>query len=131
MINKPETIKFSLPEEFDSRSNETLRSLVTGEDIQIRFKLEEVLKDRGINSNELAKITGLRPITIRNIINHAPTTSLNLSHLVAIIIALRITDLSEFMEIVIDDATENKFKNDLKLWKENGWQPVYNKGQQD
>lgn len=125
------SIKFTKSEDFSKLANEELMSLVLGEDVGIKLKLEKLLKDRNINSVDLAKITGIRHATLRNYVRNDKSTTLNLQHAIAIIIALRITDISEFIEIDMDSETKKRFKADLKLWKENNWQPIYRKGQQD
>lgn len=123
-------IKFSSAEDFNKLTSKTVIDLALSENVSVKIKLNEVAANRGISLYKLSKITGIRPATLSMYSEGNPAV-INSAHLLALIIALRITDISELIEIQMDSETEEKFDTDRKLWVENGWQPVYKERQQD
>lgn len=123
-------IIFTDADSFSKKSTDTLKNLVLSEDIGLNFKLKELMEDRKVTSRELAQIIGVNESTISQYINAKSMATLNIHHILAICIALRITDLSELIELDISKGTESRWKKDLKLWHENGWQPVYKNKEQ-
>ena len=123
-------IQFSSAEDFNKLTSKTVIDLALSENVSVKIKLNEVAANRGISLYKLSKITGIRPATLSMYSEGNPAV-INSAHLLALIIALRITDISELIEIQMDSETEEKFDTDRKLWVENGWQPVYKERQQD
>jgi putative transcriptional regulator len=62
------------------------------------MKLRHVLDRKGVSQKELALKTGLREATISEIINDT-RSAYNKVHLLKIMKALNITDLSEILEV--------------------------------
>lgn len=122
-------IQFRSSSDFTQKTNEQLKQLVTGEEVSIRINLKELLEDRGINISKLAEITGIRNTTLGNYVKNSHTSAISLEHLLAICIALRITDLSQLIQLEVPTATKSRWTKEVKLWKQNDWQPVYKKGQ--
>lgn len=123
-------IQFSSAEDFNKLTSKTVIDLALSENVSVKIKLNEVAVNRGISLYKLSKITGIRPATLSMYSEGNPAV-INSAHLLALIIALRITDISELIEIQMDSETEEKFNTDRKLWVENGWQPVYKERQQE
>lgn len=117
-------IQFSSAEDFNKLTSKTVIDLALSENVSVKIKLNEVAANRGISLYKLSKITGIRPATLSMYSEGNPAV-INSAHLLALIIALRITDISELIEIQMDSETEEKFDTDRRLWVENGWQPVY------
>jgi len=124
------TISFKSKEDFSVRTAPALINLVLGEDVAIKINLKNILKDRKITAKRLSEVTGIDRGKLSNYMNADNMSVINLEHLLAICIALRITDLSELIELDISKSTESRWKKDLKLWHENGWQPVYKNKEQ-
>jgi transcriptional regulator with XRE-family HTH domain len=62
------------------------------------MKLRQVLERKGVSQKELASQTGLREATISEIINDT-RSAYNKKHLLKIMEALRITDITEILEV--------------------------------
>lgn len=123
-------IQFSSAEDFNKLTSKTVIDLALSENVSVKIKLNEVAANRGISLYKLSKITGIRPATLSMYSEGNPAV-INSAHLLALIIALRITDISELIEIQMDSETEEKFDTDRRLWVENGWQPVYKKDSEE
>ena len=82
------------------------------------FKWDEVIKERGITQQELAHMTGMRKGTISEIVN-GKGISINKVQLFALMAALRITDLSEIMEIRFPEEQEKAYNYEAMEWKVN------------
>lgn len=124
-------IQFTKADDFTKRTSEELKSIVMNEDVTIKFKLRKVLADRGMTMADLAKESGINYRYIHNYATEYFSSTLNLEHLLAMIIVLRITDISELLSIEIPEETKLRFEKDKELWKKNNWRPVYRRGQQD
>jgi transcriptional regulator with XRE-family HTH domain len=87
---------------------------------QIRFisKVDEALEARGLSQAKLAVLCGLRPNTISDIIN-GKRMSLTKSHIASVMVALRITDIREILDIELAPETIEKFDTERKNWIEN------------
>lgn len=67
-------------------------------ELYFHMKLRHVLDRKGVSQKELALKTGLREATISEIINDT-RSAYNKVHLLKIMKALNITDLSEILEV--------------------------------
>lgn len=65
--------------------------------MEIRFKLKEVLNERGITQKDLAEQTGLRANAISEMVNNQRST-INKEHAALVADALNITDMNELFE---------------------------------
>ena len=124
------TIQFTSLADFPKATSPKVKELALTENVAIHFKLDEAVKKRGITIHKLSTITGIRPATLSTYTVGNPTV-INSAHLMAIIVALRVTDISELFEIQMDTETEEKFNKDKQLWIENGWQPIYKKDSEE
>ncbi|MEK5070777.1 helix-turn-helix domain-containing protein [Sporosarcina sp. FSL K6-1508] len=61
--------------------------------MEIRFKLKEVLNERGITQKDLAERTGLRANAISEMVNNQRST-INREHAAIVANALEITDMN-------------------------------------
>lgn len=67
--------------------------------LMFRMKLKEVLERKGISQKELAQMTGLREATISELVNDT-RSAYNKNHLIKIMETLKVSDLSEILEVV-------------------------------
>ncbi|MBM7587596.1 DNA-binding Xre family transcriptional regulator [Bacillus pakistanensis] len=88
---------------------------------KVNIKLGKILKDRGMTQGDLHRLTGLRVATINELVNFKKK-SLTVAHLVSIMVALRIWDIRELIEIEFDDEVILYFKEEQKKM-EDGFTP--------
>lgn len=74
--------------------------------------LGDILKERGLSQGDLSRLTGLRVATLNDFIN-MKKTSINLTHLVPIMIALRISDMSEIIRVEFPEDVAKQFEKDM------------------
>jgi len=73
--------------------------------IKFKVNLDEKVKEVGLNFTELSLLTGIRYASINELKNNKKVT-LNLQHVLAIMVALRIKSFDELFEITFDDAED-------------------------
>ncbi|PFA68445.1 XRE family transcriptional regulator [Bacillus sp. AFS015802] len=88
---------------------------------KIHIKLGEILRERGLTQGDLHRLTGLRVATINELVNFKKK-SLTVAHLVSIMIALRITDIRDLIEIEFDQEVQDYFTEENQRMK-NGFTP--------
>ncbi|MGE6755868.1 helix-turn-helix domain-containing protein [Rossellomorea sp. NPDC071047] len=88
---------------------------------KIHIKLGEILRERGLTQGDLHRLTGLRVATINELVNFKKK-SLTVAHLVSIMIALRITDIRDLIEIEFDQEVQDYFNEENQRMK-NGLTP--------
>jgi DNA-binding Xre family transcriptional regulator len=88
---------------------------------KIHIKLGEILRERGLTQGDLHRLTGLRVATINELVNFKKK-SLTVAHLVSIMIALRITDIRDLIEIEFDQEVQDYFNEENQRMK-NGFTP--------
>lgn len=86
---------------------------------ELRFvtKLDDALKARGLTQGKLATLTGLRPTTISEIVNSS-RLAITKTHIACIMVALRITDIREIIDIEFSPETKEQFDKERKDWLE-------------
>lgn len=95
--------------------NEQVAENLIMKDIVVRFKLDELLIERGITQKDLAEITGLRQATISKCIN-MDRISINLGHLVTFMLALQITDITDILEFEFSQKLVKTMKVNREEW---------------
>lgn len=65
---------------------------------KVKIKLDNHIKRLGMNQKEFAKLTGLRPATISQLVNNK-YDRIQLSHLLAVMDALNTTDFNDLLTI--------------------------------
>jgi DNA-binding Xre family transcriptional regulator len=88
---------------------------------KVHIKLGKILRDRGMTQGDLHRLTGLRVATINELVNFKKK-SLTVAHLIAIMIALRITDIRDLIEIEFDAEVISYFNEENKIMN-NGFTP--------
>lgn len=102
----------------DHSTTSMLNNLGTIPEIRFISRVDEALEKRGLSQNKLAKLCGLRANTISEVIN-GTRSALTKSHIAAIMIALRITDIREIIDIEFAPETIERFDKEKKNWIEN------------
>lgn len=87
------------------------------------IKIDELLKERGITQKDLAQMTGMRVGTVSELVN-GKGISLNKVQLLAIMVALRVTNLSDIYEVRLPDAQDEQYRVERKEWKEDREMPI-------
>lgn len=80
------------------------------------IKIDDALKDRGLTQKQLAQMTGMRVGTVSDLVN-GKGNSINKVQLFAIMAALRITDLSELIEMQFPDDLAADYERQSTEWK--------------
>lgn len=87
------------------------------------IKIDELLKERNITQKDLAQMTGMRVGTISEIVN-GKGISLNKVQIFAIMVALRVTNLSDIYEIRLEPKQHDLFENESKEWLNDKEMPI-------
>ena len=87
------------------------------------FKIDELIKKRGITQQELAVISGMRVGTISDLVN-GKGLGINKVQLVALMVALRVTDISEILEIRLPEEIKTTYDVEAYEWTKTKTQPM-------
>ncbi|PGK51807.1 hypothetical protein CN918_28865 [Priestia megaterium] len=82
------------------------------------FRWDEIMKERGISQKDLSLMTGMRTGTISEIVN-GKGISINKVQLFALMAALRVTDISEIMEVRFPEEQKITYNYEALQWKVN------------
>jgi len=85
--------------------------------IDIEYNLNNAMAKRGLTQRTLSLLTGIRQATISDMCNGAGV-QINKAHLLALMITLRITDITEIINIKFTKELEEQFKIESKEWEE-------------
>lgn len=86
------------------------------------FKLDDLLKSRGLTQKDLASMTGIRVGTISEWVN-GKGLSINKVQLVAIMVALRVTSINDIIEIRLPVEIHAQYKEEAELWQDTKHMP--------
>ncbi|OMI07669.1 XRE family transcriptional regulator [Bacillus paralicheniformis] len=86
---------------------------------KVVIKLGEVLKERGLSQGDLHRLTGIRTASLNDMAN-AKKQSINVLHLVAIMCALRITDIRELFDIEFDEEVKQAWEEEMNDYEGRG-----------
>ncbi|WP_335869436.1 helix-turn-helix domain-containing protein [Bacillus sp. 2205SS5-2] len=81
---------------------------------KVNVKLGSILKERGMTQGDLHRLTGLRVATINELV-HFKKNSLTVAHIVSIMVALRLYDLRELVEIEFDEEIVDYFQKEKNI----------------
>lgn len=97
--------------------NETILSF--GE-VYVKSKLKDKLGELGLSITELSHLTGIRYASVNELANNKKVT-LNLQHLTAIMIALRVKSFDELFELCFeDDNKAEEFEEEVEYYSSKG-----------
>lgn len=118
-------IKFDREAMEGSRAAASVVDFLSTEDIAVKFKLKELMKSRGISRPQLSKVTGISKERISNYCSDKAERVPNWNHIACFIIALRVTDLNELLELSMPEETEERFISEKAIWEAKGKLPEY------
>jgi DNA-binding Xre family transcriptional regulator len=84
-------------------------------DVNLAFRLEDALSKRNISQKQLSQITGIRIASINELVS-GKKSSVNFLHIIAIMIALRITDIRELIDVELDSEVKDRFNYETYGW---------------
>lgn len=87
--------------------------------VSINFKLSNLLRERGLTTRDVAKMTGLRLATISDIAT-GKKGSINLQHVICLMMFFRLTDINDLIEIHIPQEVKELFHKEVELWVNEG-----------
>lgn len=93
------------------------------EDAEIVLKIDDLLKERGITQQDLAMMTGMRIGTVSQIVN-GKGISFNKVQLLAIMVALQVTNLSDLIEFRLPQDIKEKYEQNSREWVETREMPI-------
>ena len=102
----------------ENAGNTVKNTIETQPEVRIVSRVGEAIKLRRLTQNKVATISGLRPTTISEMVN-GTRSALTKSHVVAIMIALRITDVREIFDIEFPPETVAQFDKERREWINN------------
>ncbi|MEG0123640.1 helix-turn-helix domain-containing protein [Enterococcus sp.] len=112
-------MQFTSEKDFKKTVPEITRELVKSEPITVTWHLKERMKEREISIKELEELTGIQGHTLSRYANNRQSfNTVNIVHIIALMIALRLTDMVELLTITADIEITPKFKAQSKEWKE-------------
>lgn len=85
--------------------------------LDIKYKLADAMSERGLTQRTLSLLTGIRQATISDMCNGAGV-QINKAHLLAIMITLRITDVTELIEIKFSKELKEQYALESANWIE-------------
>ena len=85
------------------------------EGVYIEYKLKDRLEERNLSLRDFAKLSGLRLATISDICN-GTKQSINIHHVIIIMVTLRITDFSEIVNLKFPEETEKEYLEQRRDW---------------
>lgn len=101
----------------ESTTDSLMNNLKSVPEIRFVSRIDEALEKRGLTQGKLATLCGLRPATISEIINGS-RLAITKSHIASIMIALRITDIREIIDIEFTPETLEQFEKERTEWIE-------------
>jgi DNA-binding Xre family transcriptional regulator len=104
-----------------SRMNgvEITHDLINKYPSKVRLKLDEIMNERGIALGDLYRLTGIRIATLSEIKN-GRKNSINIVHIVAIMVALRISDIRELFDVDFDEEVKKEWKEEMESYDGEG-----------
>lgn len=111
----------------ESIAHETLNKIVIDllEKANVKYivKLDDALAKRKVTQSWLAITTGLREAAISDLVK-GNKTSLNKLHIIAIMNVLRITDITELIDIEFEPSAKTQYKEESDRWINEGIVPL-------
>lgn len=110
-------MKFLNAKDFREVTNQNTVDLVLEEELEFTWHVKERLEERKMSGRKLARITGIRPNLIAEYVNNdVKAATVNLEHVFAMMIALRITNSEELFSISMPHGTKIRFTKERNEW---------------
>jgi transcriptional regulator with XRE-family HTH domain len=115
--------KLAMKQVMNDKSNELVEGLLEMHpSMRFVMKIDDALRARGLTQAKLATLTGLRTGTISELVSGS-RLALTKTHIACVMIALRITDIREIIDIEFDEETTQQFEEESRRWQEEGIVP--------
>ena len=112
-------MEFTAKKDFKKTVPNITKELVLEEPIIVTWHLKERMVERALSNKELEELTGIQGHTLSRYANNKQTFStINIVHVIALMIALRLTDMSELITIRADEKIVDRFEAQAEEWKE-------------
>lgn len=85
--------------------------------IQIKTHLGRLLDERNMTQSELARVTGIGNNMISGFVSNREGVKVGYAHIYALMIALRLTDISELLYVDMPDDVLGQFTREAADWK--------------
>lgn len=85
--------------------------------IQIKTHLGRLLAERNMTQSELARVTGIGNNMISAFVANREGVKIGYAHIYALMIALRLTDISELLYVDMPDEIAGRFAKESADWK--------------
>lgn len=110
-------------------SHKLMNEIVVGtasrlKEAHVVCRLDELLKEKGVTQKQLSSMTGMRAGTISQWVNAKSGHTINLVQLMAIMVALRVTDITEIITIRLPKELEEKYKQQSAEWSSDKEMPI-------
>lgn len=92
-----------------------LELITSTKGIDIEYNLSRAMAQRGLTQRTLSLLTGIRQATISDMCNGVGV-QINKAHLLALMITLRITDISEIINIKFNKDVFEQFNTEAQEW---------------
>lgn len=100
----------------DSQAFKDIYEELEHEGFKLEFKLADRMQERGLSVRGLASLTGIRLLTINDLMNGKKGV-INMYHISVIMLAMRITDIRDIVDIRIDPEYANNMLEETNKWK--------------
>lgn len=94
-----------------------LANLAKYDDIQIKTKVKALAEERQLTFREVAYLTGIRVNTVAALANNKFSV-LNATHLILLMAAFNLTDISDLLEVEMSEETYEKLSKPWELTRE-------------
>lgn len=110
-------MKFTSEKDFREVSNENTVKLILEEELEFNWHLKERLEERKMSGRKLSRITGIHPNVVADYVNNnMKSSSVNMEHVFAMMIALRISNSEELFSISMPHSTKIRFARERNKW---------------
>lgn len=83
--------------------------------VEVRLKIDDLMTLRGMSQKELSIVTGIRLGTISDMVN-GKSQSFHFVRMLAIMNALRVTNINQVVEIVVDRGLADEYAEQTAEW---------------
>lgn len=112
-------MQFRSANDFKKVVAQDTQEIILSEEVTFTWHLKKLVDERELKLAELASITGIQAHTLsRYANNNQAFNTVSLVHVFALMIALRITDMSELFTIEFPNNTVERFNEEAEEWKQ-------------
>lgn len=112
---KRHKVKDILPNTHSNTSKVVLDTAKHLSEAEYIIKLDDRLKERGLTHKEFSALSGIRIGTISEMLSGSLTT-INKTRIITIMVALRITDISDLLEIHLPEDIKEQYDKESAEW---------------